>query len=90
MKLLNELIATLSAEQPHLTDTLMKTKVLLHRLGRKDLAEWVNLELNGYPDAVPVPDYRVGGRSRKGCRRQWRLHLQRSPSPNFPSGSKGA
>jgi len=59
MKLLNELIASLSIEHANLTDSLMKTKVLLHRLGRKDLAEWVNLELTGYPDATTVPEYRV-------------------------------
>lgn len=59
MKLIDELIAGLSAEKPNLTDALMKTKVLLHRLGRKDLAEWVNHELNGYADGTPVPEYRV-------------------------------
>lgn len=59
MKLIDELIASLSREKPNLTDALMKTKVLLHRLGRKDLTEWVNLELNGYPDEVQVPEYRV-------------------------------
>ena len=37
----------------------MKTKVLLHRLGRKELVGWVNLELTGYPNEVPVPEYRV-------------------------------
>lgn len=59
MKLLSEIIDALSAPQPNLTDALIKTKVLLHRLGRKDLAEWVNLELNGYPDKSQVPSYRI-------------------------------
>jgi hypothetical protein len=59
MKLIDELIANLSGEKPNLTDALMKTKVLLHRLGRKDLAEWVNVELNGYPEGTQVPKYRV-------------------------------
>jgi hypothetical protein len=59
VKLLAELIDTLSAPQPNLTDALIKTKLLLRRLGRKDLAEWVNLELNGYPDGSQVPSYRV-------------------------------
>lgn len=59
MKLLDDLITSLSGEHPNLTDSLMKTKVLLHKLGRKDLAEWVNLELTGYPDSAKVPEYRV-------------------------------
>jgi hypothetical protein len=59
MKLLNELVERLSGEQPSLTDALMKTKVLLHQLGQKDLVGWVNLELNGYPNDVSVPEYRV-------------------------------
>jgi hypothetical protein len=37
----------------------MRSKVLLHRLGRQDLAEWVNLELTGYPEEAEVPKYRV-------------------------------
>jgi hypothetical protein len=58
MKLLDELVASLSREQPSLTDALIKTKVLLHRLGQKELVGWVNLELTGYPEDVPVPEYR--------------------------------
>ena len=59
MELLNELIESLSGERPSLTDALMKTKVLLHRLGQKELVGWVNLELTGYPEDVQVPDYRI-------------------------------
>lgn len=59
MKLLSDLIESLSDEAANLTDSLMKTKVLLHRLGRKDLAEWVNWELTGYPEETAVPSYRV-------------------------------
>ena len=61
MKLLNETIEILSSEKPSLTDALMKTKVILHKLGRRDLAEWVNLELNGYR-GVPVPESDVDDR----------------------------
>jgi hypothetical protein len=59
MELLNELIESLSGERPNLTDALMKTKVLLHRLGQKELVGWVNLELTGYPEDVQVPEYRI-------------------------------
>jgi hypothetical protein len=32
---------------------------LLHQIGQKDLAAWVNNELNGYPDGLTVPKYRI-------------------------------
>ena len=66
MKLLSELIAALSSSQPSLIDALVKTKVLLHQLGRKDLVEWVNNEINGYTDDAPLPEYRVLGAQVKG------------------------
>jgi hypothetical protein len=59
MKLLSDLIAELSNPQPSLIDALVKTKVLLHRLGRKDLADWVNNEINGYADDATLPKYRM-------------------------------
>jgi hypothetical protein len=59
MKLLNELITSLSDAQPSLIDALVKTKVLLHQVGRKDLTEWVNSEINGYSDDALLPEYRI-------------------------------
>jgi hypothetical protein len=56
--LLDEIITILSSTSGNLTDALLKTKVLLHQIGRKDLVTWVNNELKGYPDDS-VPDYRV-------------------------------
>jgi len=56
--LLNEIIEQLSSSTGNLTDALLKTKVLLHQIGRKDLVSWVNSELTGYPDDN-VPPYRV-------------------------------
>jgi hypothetical protein len=56
--LLDEIIALLSSTSGSLTDALLKTKVLLHQIGRKDLVSWVNSELTGYPDDN-VPDYRI-------------------------------
>jgi hypothetical protein len=66
MKLLLELITALSNPQPSLIDALVKTKVLLHELGRKDLVEWVNNEINGYGDDAPLPEYRVLNAQVKG------------------------
>lgn len=66
MKLLTDLISELSETQPSLIDALVKTKVLLHRVGRRDLVDWVNNEINGYSDDAPLPSYRVVSASVKG------------------------
>ena len=49
MRLLEEIVNLLSDKGGSLTDALLKTKVLMHRIGHKELAGWVNDELNGYP-----------------------------------------
>ena len=59
MKLLNEIIDALSSQDSSLTDALLKTKVLLHKIGHKELVEWVNHELNGYPHDGDLPEYRI-------------------------------
>ena len=57
--LLDEIITLLGSETGSLTDAMLKTKILLHRIGQKDLAGWVNNELNGYPNDAALPEYRV-------------------------------
>jgi AbiTii len=57
--LLDEIIDLLSRNDGSLTGPLLKTKVLLHQIGKKELSEWVNKELNGYSDEAAVPPYRV-------------------------------
>ena len=32
---------------------------MLHEIGHKELVEWVNHELNGYPDDKELPEYRI-------------------------------
>jgi hypothetical protein len=59
MKLFDEIIDLLSDNSGSLTDALLKTKVLMHKIGHKELAGWVSDELNGYPEGKPVPPYRV-------------------------------
>jgi len=59
MKLISEIIEILSSDSGKLSDALIKTKVLLHKIGHKELVPWVNNELNGYPDRDSVPEYRV-------------------------------
>lgn len=61
MKLVESIVEILSSEKPNLTDALIKTKVVLHRLGEKQLVEWVNSELDGYGDGSAIPDYRIVG-----------------------------
>jgi hypothetical protein len=56
--LLDEIVAILSDEKGTLNSALLKTKVLLHTIGKKDLASWVNHELKGYPDEDSIPEYR--------------------------------
>ncbi len=59
MKLINEIIEILSSNDGKLSDALIKTKVLLHTIGHKELVPWVNSELNGYPDIEALPEYRI-------------------------------
>jgi hypothetical protein len=58
MKLLNEIVDLLMNESGSLNEALLKTKVLLHRIGQKELVGWVNDEINGYEDVETVPPYR--------------------------------
>jgi hypothetical protein len=59
MKLINEIIEILGADEPNLTHALLKTKILLHKLGNSDLIEWVNNEINGYSEEADIPSYRL-------------------------------
>ncbi|CAN0620181.1 AbiTii domain-containing protein [Burkholderia multivorans] len=59
MQLLKDIVTLLSDKDGSLTDALLKTKVLMHRIGHKELAGWVNDELNGYLSSSAVPDYRT-------------------------------
>ena len=47
MKLVDEIIEILSSDNGILSNALIKTKVLLHKMGHKELVMWVNKELNG-------------------------------------------
>jgi hypothetical protein len=44
--LIDEIIALLSAGEGKTTEALLKTKILLHQIGKKALVGWVNNELN--------------------------------------------
>ena len=57
--LLQDIIDLLGDSKGSLNDALLKTKILLYKIGKKDLATWVTSELQGYPDDAEVPAYRV-------------------------------
>jgi hypothetical protein len=57
--LLDEIVDTLSDSNASLTDALLKTKVLLHQIGKKELVPWVTNELGGYKDFTNLPPYRI-------------------------------
>jgi hypothetical protein len=57
--LLDDIIELLGDEKHSLTTAMLKTKILLHQIGKKELVGWVNNELNGYPEGGDVPSYRI-------------------------------
>ena len=59
MKLADDIVDILSSTEGVLSDALIKTKVLLHQIGHKELVPWVNKELNGYDDIEELPEYRI-------------------------------
>ncbi len=59
MSLVDDIVAALSSQDHSLVDALLKTKVLLHDIGHKELVPWVNSELNGYSEDAELPTYRI-------------------------------
>ena len=57
--LIDEIIELLGDSSQNLTEALLKTKILLHQILKKELVEWVNSELNGYSEEAALPGYRV-------------------------------
>lgn len=58
MKLVDDIIDLLSDDSSALGAALLKSQVLAHKLGEKELGAWVEMELRGYPEGTEVPDYR--------------------------------
>lgn len=86
MQLLKDIVTLLSDKDGSLTDALLKTKVLMHRIGHKQLADWVNDELNGYGDDKPLPAYRVVGTRLLGNVQNtaWRMDKYGLPTAHLP------
>ena len=81
MKLLDQIVDLLSDKDGSLTDALLKTKVLLHKIGHKDLVPWVDNELNGYPNDTEIPPYREVQSALYGVVRNHRERHSRYPLP---------
>ena len=58
MQLVKEIRNDVLDSSKSLTDALRRAKVLAASLGNQTFSEWVDRELNGYPDEGSVPDYR--------------------------------
>lgn len=58
MQLIQDLIDELRKTDSPLENSLIQAQVLAHKLGQKDMAVWVESELNGYADKNAVPPYR--------------------------------
>lgn len=56
--LISEIIDLLGRDDANLTQILLKTKILLYEIEKKELAQWVNAELTGYSEGDDVPGYR--------------------------------
>ncbi|MDC6120450.1 abortive phage resistance protein [Serratia rubidaea] len=55
-----ELQALASDPNSDIVAVLMKAKMIAIKLDLKDLVDWIELELNGYPNIASAPDYRSG------------------------------
>lgn len=58
MGIIKELIDELSQSKTPLTDILIRSKVLAHRLKNEKIKDWINDELNGY-QSEELPNYRI-------------------------------
>lgn len=58
MSFLREIQNDAASSEIDLASLLRKCKILAGRLGSREFGAWVDMELNGYPVAQPVPNYR--------------------------------
>lgn len=84
--MIGQIITALTSETADLNTALLRTKVLLHQLGEKELVRWVDSELKGYSLDDELPDYRiidveVLGNISNGA---WRYSAQPLPLRHLP------
>ncbi|CAL8474786.1 hypothetical protein [Caballeronia sp. S22] len=61
MRLFDEIVSLLSDADASLASGLLRTKILVRRIGHNELEPWINNELNGYKAETNVPDHRIVG-----------------------------
>lgn len=67
MNLISQIVNELIDDGNSLNGALLKTKVLASRIKNKELLEWTNSELSGYPNKDSLPEYRKNiGNALKG------------------------
>jgi hypothetical protein len=66
MSLIEEIQSAAIDGTSDLATLLRKCRLLAARLGSQPLEDWLLWELNGYPDGVEVPDYRIWPLELKG------------------------
>ena len=65
MTLVREILNDATDAKVDIATVLRKCKILAARLKSRELAEWVDRELNGYPDSAGLPEYRISKISAK-------------------------
>lgn len=81
MSLLHEIMKSIADGDP-LGSALIKTKLLANRLESVVLEDWVSHELEGYPDDVTVPDYRIASVHYTGHFTDGRMMYDSQPVPS--------
>ena len=66
MKQLDEIVELAASDEARLVTILRKCLVVAARLKNDSLRDWATAELNGYPDHLELPDYRITGITAKG------------------------
>jgi len=55
-----ELQALARNRESDIIEVLLTAKMIAVKLGLKDLSEWMEYEIDGYPGDVDLPEYRSG------------------------------
>ena len=77
----SELIKDLARNKIDLESALKQLKLLLIDLNKKELVNWVDYELQGYPDDVELPTYRLYSGSLKGTFLNYHTQCSNGPIP---------
>jgi hypothetical protein len=59
LKVINEIIDECSNNEVKLVNVLTKSQVLAYNLNKKKFKNWIECELNGYPENIRLPKYRT-------------------------------